>query len=651
MLAAREETGHPPAMYRLFDTALGLVREQRAARPGKDRTATFTAGGKSAASREQGRCFWTGRHATRLQDFRTVKTSLSRSPLVLAAAFSAALAVAAPQAASADYPPIVDPTISGTYLAARVASTERDSDAAVAYLRALLKMDPRNEEVLERAFFSMLVAGDVDDAVPLAERLVKLDRSHRIARLVLAARAIKKSEYQRARTNLSLSVRGPIGDLTATLLAAWTMLGSGNAKAGVEMVDRLQGPEWYIAFKDLNAGLILDAAGQKKEAGKRLDAAVKIDPSSVRAVDAYGRWASRNTSIAAAQEIYGNFEKVLPRHPLIEADVAELKAGKTLPLLIKTPQEGAAEVLYGLGAALARQGGEDLGLVYLQLALWLYPDHPLASLTLADLYEQLKQPEEAISVYEKVPSDSPLKRNAEVQMAVNLDATDQFEEARKHLQALIKQDPKDLEALVALAGIERGRKMFAECAKTYDQAMALIPNPQRNSWTLFYFRGICNERSKNWAEAEADLKKALQLFPDQPHVLNYLGYSWVDQGINLDQGLDMIRKAVSLRPDDGYIVDSLGWAYYKLGRYDEAVTELERAVELKPQDPVINDHLGDAYWKVGRKLEATFQWAHARDLKPEPEDLAKITKKLQNGLDAAEAEPPVKQAADQQKGG
>ncbi|MBA4791792.1 MAG: tetratricopeptide repeat protein [Rhizobiales bacterium] len=561
------------------------------------------------------------------------------------------MAVAAPQAARADYPPIVDPTIAGSYLAARIASTERDSDAAVAYLRALLKMDPRNEEVLERAFFAMLVDGDVDDSVPLAERLVKLDRSHRIARLVLAARAIKKSEYQRARTNLSLSVRGPIGDLTATLLAAWTMLGSGNAKAGVEMVDRLQGPDWYAAFKDLNAGLILDAAGQKKDAGKRLEAAVKIDPSSVRAVDAYGRWASRNVGIPAALEVYQNFEKLLPRHPLVEADVAELKAGKTLPQLIKTPQEGAAEVLYGLGAALARQGGEDLALVYLQLALWLYPDHPLASLTLADLYEQLKQPQQAIEVYEKVPGDSPLKRNAEVQMAVNLDSIDKHDEARKHLQALIKQDPKDLEALVALAGIERNRKMFSECAKTYDQALALVPSPQRNSWTLFYFRGICNERSKNWTAAEADLKKALELFPDQPHVLNYLGYSWVDQGVNLDQGLDMIRKAVALRPDDGYIVDSLGWAYYRLGRYEEAVNELERAVELKPQDPVINDHLGDAYWKVGRKLEATFQWAHARDLKPEPDDLAKITKKLESGLDAAEAEPPVKQASDQQKGG
>ena len=181
---------------------------------------------------------------------------------------------------------------------------------------------------------------------------------------------------------------------------------------------------------------------------------------------------------------------------------------------------------------------------------------------------------------------------------------------------------------MALGNILRGRKEFAECADVYGKGIATIAKPEQPNWLIFYFRGICYERSKQWAKAEADLKKALELFPDQPHVLNYLGYSWVDQGINLDEGMRMIRRAVEQRPDDGYIVDSLGWAYYRLGNYEEAVKHLERAVELKPDDPTINDHLGDAYWQVGRTLEAQFQWAHARDLKPEPEDLAKIKEKL-----------------------
>jgi Flp pilus assembly protein TadD len=180
--------------------------------------------------------------------------------------------------------------------------------------------------------------------------------------------------------------------------------------------------------------------------------------------------------------------------------------------------------------------------------------------------------------------------------------------------------------------VQRGRKEFAECADTYAKGLATIANPDKSAWTLFYFRGICYERSHQWPKAEADLKRALELFPDQPHVLNYLGYSWIDQGVHLDEGMNMIKRAVEQRADDGYIVDSLGWAYYRTGKYDDAVKELDRAVELKPEDPTINDHLGDAFWRVGRVLEARFQWSHAKDLKPEPEDLPKIEAKLKGGL-------------------
>jgi Flp pilus assembly protein TadD len=310
----------------------------------------------------------------------------------------------------------------------------------------------------------------------------------------------------------------------------------------------------------------------------------------------------------------------------------QLKNDEKLPPLVSTPQAGAAEALYGLGASLGRRGGEDLGLVYLQLALFFAPKHPLALLSLADLYESLKKPALAIDVYERIPANSPLHRNAAIQMATNLDALDRSDEAEKHLSALIEDHPDDLEAIMALGNVLRGHKKFAECADVYSRAAALIPHPEKTNWVVLYFRGICYERSKQWPKAEADLKKALELFPEQPHVLNYLGYSWIDQGVNLDQGMEMIKRAVQQRPDDGYIVDSLGWAYYRTGNYEEAVKQLERAIELKPEDPTINDHLGDAYWRVGRVLEARFQWAHARDLKPDPDDLPKIEAKLKNGL-------------------
>ena len=252
----------------------------------------------------------------------------------------------------------------------------------------------------------------------------------------------------------------------------------------------------------------------------------------------------------------------------------------------------------------------------------------------------MKKPALALKVYQRVPADSPLKRNADIQLATNLDALERTDEGKKILERLMTERPDDLEAIMALGNILRVRKEFATCADVYGKAINLIKNPQKSNWLVFYFRGICNERSKQWPSAEADFKKALELSPDQPHVLNYLGYSWIDQGINLDEGMRMIRRAVEQRPDDGYIVDSLGWAHYRIKEYDEAVKHLERAVELKPADPTINDHLGDAYWKTGRTLEATFQWSHARDLEPEPDELKKIVEKLRTGLvdEAAPAE-------------
>jgi len=609
-------------------------------------------------------------------------------------------------------------TASGSYLAARHAGLERDALAAAGFYRDALRRDPNNGELLDRAFLSLLVGGDIDNAEKFAERVAKSDKSDRVARLVLGVTGLKHKRFAPARRDLAQSVRGPITDLTATLLIAWSQFGAGDAKAAVATIDKLQGPDWYAIFKDLHAGMILDAAGLEADAGKRLEQAYQLDSSALRVVEAYGSWLSRNGRTDDARKVFEDFNKSVPNHPLVKQALARLAAephvaapakGKFelpsgallavgsrgdlvrglqsvlnvkadgifgqhtrraviemqqrhalaadgivgpktaekldgagvpggapaaagLPRIATTFDEGAAEALYGLGASLGRRGGEDLGLVYLQLALYLTPNHPLALLSLADLYESLKKPELAIKAYERVPASSPLHRNAAIQMATDLDALDRGEEAEKHLKALIKEFPDDQDAIVALGNVQRGHKKFADCAETYSKAVDALAKPQKSNWVLFYFRGICYERSRDWSKAEADLKKALALYPDQPQVLNYLGYSWIDQGVHLDDGMAMIKKAVAQRPDDGYIVDSLGWAYYKVGDYDQAVEQLERAIELKPEDPTINDHLGDAYWRVGRTLEARFQWAHARDLKPDPEDLPKILEKLSNGL-------------------
>src|SRR5258707_1379465 len=473
-------------------------------------------------------------------------------------------------------------TTSGSYLAARHASVERDANSAAAFYRSALRTDPKNNELLDRAFISSLADGDIDEAVKLADRILTQDKSNRVARLVVGVRDLKQKKYATAQININQSIRGPITDLVATLLSGWASYGSGDTKVAIANIDKLTGPEWYPIFKDLHSGMILELANREKDAGARLERAFKLDDSMLRVADAYARWSSRNKDAAAAMAIYEAFDKKLPRHPLVQEGLRETRAGKKLSPLVDSAQAGAAEALYGIGATLTRRGGEDLALVYLQLALYLQPNHSMALLSLADLYESVKKPQMAIKVYERVPANSPLKRNAQIQLATNLDTADRSDEAIKILKGVTAEDPKDIEAIMALGNIERGRKKFADCAQTYTMGIDAMPAAaEKSAWVTYYYRGICEERSKQWSKAEADMRKALEMQPEQPHVLNYLGYSWIDQGINLDEGMKMIKRAVDQRPDDGYIVDSLGWAFYRIGNYEDAVKNLERAIDLK----------------------------------------------------------------------
>ena len=304
-------------------------------------------------------------------------------------------------------------------------------------------------------------------------------------------------------------------------------------------IDRLAGADWYALFKDLHAGMILELAGNRKEAAKRLERAHKLDNTrSARGRSLWRLARPAGQQGRVAESLRGLRQGAAAASADHRGDERDQCRRAIAACWCDNAQDGAAEVLYGIGAALGRRGGEDLGLAYLQLALYLSPQHPLALLSLADLYEAMKKPQLAIKIYEQVPAASPLRRNAEIQMATNLDT------ARAHRRSEGAAGQTDRRLIRRTSkpswrsgNIQRARKSYADCAETYRKGIATIGNPEKPNWLIFYFRGICHERAKQWSPAEADLKKALELFPDQPHVLNYLGYSWVDQGVNLDEGM------------------------------------------------------------------------------------------------------------------
>jgi tetratricopeptide (TPR) repeat protein len=538
----------------------------------------------------------------------------------------------------------------GNYLSALIASADRDTPAAEVYYREALRVDPRNPDLLERAFAAALSNGDEASASSLGERLLGRDPNNNLARLAMAVRDIEQGQFASARAHLAGADAMRVRDVTAALLTAWCYAGQSDLRRALDALDRIRDPSVF-AFRDYHAGLIAGLLGNAAEAQRRLKSAYDDDKNSLRFADAYARLLSEQGDLAGATKVYEDFSTIIPHHPLIQRALADLKTNQALDPVVHNAKEGAAEALYGLGSAGSRQGDELPALVYLRLSLYLRPSSDLTAVTLASLFEQLKQSDQAIAAYGLVPSSSPLKMGADIQIALELDGMGKTDEAMRRLTDIVAERPHDVEGLSALAELQRSAKKYAEAAATYDRAIAAVGIPQRDNWTLFYFRGICYERSKQWSKAEADFKKALELSPDQPLVLNYLGYSWVDQGLNLEEAFKMLRKAVELRPSDGYVVDSLGWAHYKLGQYGEAADTLEKAINLKPADPILNDHLGDAYWRVNRRIEAHFQWNHARDMGPDSEDLPAILKKIEVGLPDLTTQAPAPKSSLQKEGG
>ncbi|MXQ12978.1 tetratricopeptide repeat protein [Microvirga makkahensis] len=553
-------------------------------------------------------------------------------------------------------------SLEGNFLSAYVAGSARDTQAAALFFREAIEADPRNQELLERGFVAFLGNGSMQEAYRAAERLSKRDSSNNLAQFALAVRSMKAKKYADARARLAKGTRGRQADLTATLLTAWAYAGSKDGKQALATVDKLKSEQAFNQFREYHAALIADVVGNAREAEKRFKAAYEGEKNTLQVVDAYGRFLAKRGKKDEAIAVYKAFDELAPRHPIVMTALTALEQDKPLMPLVANAQDGAAELLYGLGVVGNTQGDELTAIIYLQLALDLKPEHPLALITLGDVYERLKQYEQANAIFDRVPKDSAVRTSADIAIGQNYEQMGRGEEAMAYLDKLMKERPDDVEVVMALGNVQRSRKKFAEAAETYSRAIELVGTPQRGHWILFFYRGTSYERAKQWDKAEADLKKALELVPDtlpagKAQVMNYLAYSWVDRNENIEEAFEMLTKAVELAPRDGMIIDSLGWAYYRMGRYEDAVRELEKAVELKAGDPTINDHLGDAYWKVGRKLEAKFQWDHAKASNPEPEDLVKILKKIDSGLEeepkpaAAETAPAPAPAPVSQSGG
>ena len=386
-------------------------------------------------------------------------------------------------------------------------------------------------------------------------------------------------------------------------------------------------------YQQYHRALIADVNGKVKDAQRAYSRLYRKYHQMVRLVGSYAQFLAKNNQRRAALTVLSkHFSRARFKHPDLVLIEKKIKAKIPMASHVQTAQEGLAEIFFSLGDRRAENGGVDDGLIFLQMARLLRPEFAAADYSLASLLYRVKKYDRSIVYLSGIDESEPIWLDAQILKAQCLSSKDQTGTAIQVLEALEDKYSNDIDLFNALGKLYLDEKKFSQAAANYSKAIALLKKPRPSDWFYYYGRGISYERSKEWPKAEKDFKSALKLSPNRPDVLNYLGYSWVDQNLNLTNAMKLIRKAVKLKPNSGYYVDSLGWAHYRLGEYKQAVTILEKAVMLRPDDPVINDHLGDVYWRVGRKNEARFQWKQVLSLEPD-EDLKKqIDKKMIDGL-------------------
>lgn len=562
---------------------------------------------------------------------RPLRHGASRARIALCLALAAGTVSALPLQAPAQSGP--DGGLIGPLLAGSIASARSDYAEAAAYLDRVLQSGHEDPRAIDGAIMARIGMGDFDEALALIDTLPEARALSQAAALLVLSRDFVRGDHAAALETLDIAPVG--GPLVDGLARAWAELGGGRMSDSLAAFEEVIGGDGTEVFGQFNKALALAMVGDYEAADLILSGEVAGPlPLDRRGVVARTQILSQldrqADAVALLDAAFG---------PTPEADLTALRArlddGARVPFdLVTTPRDGMAEVFYMLAEALRGDAGSEYTLLFARLAEYLRPDHTPATLLSGRLLTGLEQYPLAVATFDGVARDDPQFHIAQIGRADALFSSGEADAAIAAVQTLLETHADFATIHITLGDFLRRESRWDEAARAYEAAIGLLGEAQPQFWAVYYTRAIVYERADRWDEAEADFRTALRLNPEEPHVLNYLGYSLVERRENLEEALGMIERAVEGEPENGYITDSLGWAYYRLGRYQEAVPVMERAVELAATDPVINDHLGDVYWSVGRVREARFQWRRALSFDPSDDlDMDRVRRKLEVGLD------------------
>ncbi len=572
---------------------------------------------------------------------RSVRISVALAALLLLSA--CATAKPSPPVSGLDTPN-QDASLYGLVLAGQAAAVAGRNQEAADYLAQALEIDPENTQVAERAFAMALMSGNVHRAAQLASDKIKPDSVvHPLSVVTRAVDALASDPASPGgKTALQLlssnTVSGPYQN-AALLMLPLSAAAAGDWNTALAL-PASEGNAAVALFAQANQALLYERAGRKADAAKLYQALIAADQGGNYLTLAYGAFLERQGQRQEAKAIYDAALLGDPQNQLAKDALSRLQARKPGPPLA-TIRQTAASLMMASAMAASNQRQSQASLVFVQLALRLDPKRDEAILMAGELLGANRDHDSARIMFARVSEKSPQYVQARSRMAWSLNQSGETNAAIALARETVAKNPSNIIALSTLADILRVNSLFEDSIIVVNQLIANKPEP---SWGDYFSRGVSLDRVGRWTEAEKDLKKAFEMNPNEPDVLNYLGYSWIERGENLEQAVELVKRAVAARPDSGAITDSLGWGYYKLGNFQLAVELLERAAQLDASDPDLNNHLGDAYWQVGRKIEAQFQWNRVLTLSPSDKLKAEVEAKLVSGLPALKPMPLAPQS-------
>ena len=522
----------------------------------------------------------------------------------------------------------------GPFLAASQAQKDLHHRSAAQHYLSALANDPESTYVAERAFFQLLYSGQLEDATKVANQMMTGDvpvQDHLI-KLIHILSFYKQGNWPETRVLLDKHLDTGFGFLAMPLLKAWSYAAEDNLEQAEEALEALRSRR-FDHLADEHLAYMADYLGDEvraEELYKKVIAGERL--ASVQPIIAYAYMLKRAGKDTQALDLLVEQSKRFNNQVYLYREGQKLLRGGTPTQTAASPQGAAGLMFFRLGTELAQNKATQSSIIYMRIASYMTPKVEDVYFMLGSLFEQIENVEEAVAAYNMISPDSPSRAAAEARKIEAYRYGGKADLAEAFLRKELLKYPGNSKLSIDLADILQQRQDYDGAILYYSRAIASINTPKATDWYVYFARGATFESKGDWSSAEADMKAALALAPNEPVVLNHLGYSWIDRGQNIEEAKEMIARAVEARPKDGFIVDSMGWALYLTGDYDAAIGYLEQAVKLEPDEATLNDHLGDAYWRVGRKIEARFQWQHALDSNPTEEERLKLVEKLADGL-------------------